>query len=64
MFKIESRFQKCNKKFGKYYFLSEIIASEDVAINCLCEEENTCHWQSMCQQTVLRFCISPRETFP
>ena len=33
MFKIECRFPKCNKKFGKYFFVSEVIASEDVAIN-------------------------------
>ena len=32
--KIESRFPKCNKKLGKCIFVSEIIASPDVAINC------------------------------
>ena len=35
MFKIESSFPKCNKKFGKCFFVSEIFAPEDVAINCL-----------------------------
>ena len=35
------------KKVEKKFFVSEIIASEDVAINCLCYEENTCHRQSM-----------------
>ena len=35
MVKIESKFSKWNKKFGKSFFISEIIASEDVAINCL-----------------------------
>ena len=32
MVKIESRFRKCKKNLKKYFF-SEIIASEDVAIN-------------------------------
>ena len=36
------------KKIRKVFFVSEIIASENVAINCLYEEENTCHRQSMC----------------
>ena len=35
MFKNDSKFQKCKKEFGKNFF-SEIIASEDVAINSLC----------------------------
>ena len=33
--KIESRFIKRNKNLGEYFFVSEIIASEDVAINFL-----------------------------
>ena len=35
MFKIEQRFQKCGKKVKKISIVSEIVASEDVAINCL-----------------------------
>ena len=37
MFKIESKFRKCKKKkkIAKKFFVSEIIASEDIAINCL-----------------------------
>ena len=35
MLKIESRSRKCENKMQKKSFLSEIIASEDVAINCL-----------------------------
>ena len=35
------------KKIQKIFFVSEIIASENVAINCFYQEENTCHWQSM-----------------
>ena len=63
MFEIESKFRKCKKNLEKKFFVSEIIASEDLAINCLCYPENTCHWQSICEQTVLRFCISLREIF-
>ena len=35
MFKIYSRFQKCSKKIRKKFFVSEIIASELVSLNCL-----------------------------
>ena len=48
IFKIESRLSKCAKRIGKKCFVSEIIASEDVAINCQYKEQNTCHRQSMC----------------
>ena len=44
-------------------FVFEIIASELIALDCLYYEENTCHPQGMCEQTVLRFCILIRETF-
>ena len=43
------------KKSQKESFASEIIVSELVALNCVYYDENTCHRQSMCQQTVLRF---------
>ena len=36
------------RKFQKKIFVFEIIASEFVALNCLYEEENTCHWHSVC----------------
>ena len=35
MFKTESKFPKCEQNNPKKFFMSEIIASEDVAINCL-----------------------------
>ena len=35
------------KKIQKKFVVSEIIASEMAAVNCLCYEENTCHSQSM-----------------
>ena len=36
MFKIGSKFRKCKKKIAKIFFVSEIKASESVAINCVC----------------------------
>ena len=44
------------RKSQKKYFLSEIIVSELVALNCLYKEENTSHRQSMSELTVLRIC--------
>ena len=38
------KFENLNKNFEKNFF-SEIIASENVSINCLYEEENTCNRQ-------------------
>ena len=35
------------KKIEKKFLVSEIIASEMAAVNCLYFEENTCHGQSM-----------------
>ena len=35
IFKIESKFRKAEKKILKIIFDSEIIASENVALNCL-----------------------------
>ena len=41
MFKIESKSRKCKKKIQNILFISEIKASQNVAINCLFQEENT-----------------------
>ena len=35
------------KKIQKKFLLSEIIASEMAAVNCVCYEGNTCHDKSM-----------------
>ena len=35
------------KPILKKFFVFEIIASENVGITCLFQEENTCHWQSV-----------------
>ena len=36
------------KEIEKIFFVSEIIASENVAINCICQEGNTDYWMSIC----------------
>ena len=36
------------KKIEKKFSVLEIIASEFVALNCLYQEENTCHRHSVC----------------
>ena len=35
------------KKIGEKFLVSEIIASEMAAVNCLYYEGNTCHGKSM-----------------
>ena len=62
MFKIQTRFQKCIKN-QENLFAFEIIASELVALNCLYQEQNTCHRHSVSCERVLRFCMSLTETF-
>ena len=51
------------RKIEKKFLLSEIIVSDMAAVNCLSYEGNTCHRQSMPQETVLRLCITVREIF-
>ena len=36
------------KKIQKMFFVFEIIKSEFVALNCLYQEQNTCHRDSVC----------------
>ena len=36
------------KKMEKKFFVFEIIASEVVALNCLYQEQNICHRDSVC----------------
>ena len=36
------------KPIEKMFFVSEIIGSELGVLNCLYEEDNTCHRQSKC----------------
>ena len=51
------------KKIQKKFLVSQIIASETAAINCLYYEGNACHNKSMRSETVLRFSISVRGIF-
>ena len=51
------------KKIMKKFLVSQIIASEMAAVNCLYYEGNACHNKSMRSETVLRLCISAREIF-
>ena len=54
--------KKKMKKIEKKFFVFEIISSELLTLNILYEGENACHQQSMCQQTILGFSISLKET--
>ena len=49
--------------FQKKSFFFDVIVSELVVSNCLYKEDNTCHRQSMCKQTVFRVFIALTETF-
>ena len=51
------------KKIQKKFLVSQIIASEMAAVNCLYYEGNACHNKSMRSETVLRLSISVREIF-
>ena len=51
------------RKIQKIFLVSEIIASEMAAVNCLYYEGNTCHGRSLRKETVLTLCISVREIF-
>ena len=50
-------------KIEKKFLVSQIIASEMAAVNCLYYEGKACHNKSMRSETVLRLCISVREIF-
>ena len=45
------------KKIEKKFVVSEIIASEMAAVNCLYYEGNACHNKLMRSETVLRLCM-------
>ena len=51
------------KKIQKKFLVSQIIASEMAAVNCLYYEGNACHNKSMRSETVLRLSISVRDIF-
>ena len=47
----------------KMFSVLKIIAFESGTTNSHNPEQDTCHWQSMCYETRLRFNISLREIF-
>ena len=51
------------QKIGKKSSVFEIKAFEIVAENSAHSGRNTCHRQSMCYQTVLRFMIRVKKSF-
>ena len=51
------------KKIRRMFFVLEIIVSELVLLNSLYLAYNASHRLSMCQQTVLRFCVSLKVNF-
>ena len=51
------------KKIEKKFLVSQIIASEMAAVNCLYYEGNACHNKSMRSETVLRLFMPVREIF-
>ena len=51
------------QKYPKKFSILKIIAFESGSTNSLNLEKDTCHWQSMCYETSLRFNISLREIF-
>ena len=58
MLKVDKDLRNVLKNQEKCFFVFKIIASQLVAVNSHYYKEHTCHRQSMCQQTVLRFHIS------
>ena len=50
-------------KNQKKFLVLKIIAFESGSTNSLNLEKDTCHWQSMCYETPLRFNISLREIY-
>ena len=51
------------KKIEKKFLVSQIIASEMAAVNCLYYKGNACHNKSMGSETVLRLWMPVREIF-
>ena len=57
------QFPEMDWKNQKEFLVFKIIAIESGTTNSLNLEKDTCHWQSMCYETPLRFNISLREIF-
>ena len=55
--------QEIELKNRKKLLVLMIIALESGTRNSHNLEQDICHWQSMCYETILRFKVSPREIF-
>ena len=55
--------QELAEKHEKLFLVLKVIRYVPGTTNSLNLEKNTCHWQSMCNETSLRFKISLREIF-
>ena len=51
------------RKNPKQFSVLKIIAFESGTTSSLILDKDTCHWQSMCYETSLRFNISLREIY-
>ena len=51
------------QKYQKKLLVLKLIAFESGMTNSHNVEQDICHWQSMCYETLLRFNISLREMF-
>ena len=51
------------QKNVKKFLVFRIIAFEPGSTNSHNPEQDTCHWQSICYETTLRFNISLREVY-
>ena len=60
VWKILSTFQKCREIFWKIFFLDNLMWTGCVNLSLL--KKKTCDRQSICSETVRRFCILLRET--
>ena len=52
-----------DQKFRKKLLVFKIIGSEPGSTNSDNPEQDTCHWQPICYQAILRFKISLREVY-
>ena len=51
------------QKYQKKFLVLKVIAFESGMTNSHNVEEDICHWQSMCYETLVRFNIPLREMF-
>ena len=57
------QFPELEQKKQKKILVFEVIASDLRSTNSRILEHDTCHWQPICYQAILRFKISLREVY-